>query len=92
MSASTVTFTAPCDVCGHPAVWRGVLAADPGGGTTYTSIDCVACDGWTVAAQLARRNRVEPAPLPAQLPVVPELIRRNALWRMLQRALDRRAA
>jgi hypothetical protein len=73
----TVTITAACPDCDTDATWHGTCT-EPGQATAYT-ITCPRCDGWTVPAQVARHRTIPDRPA-------------NPLLRMLQRALDRRAA
>ena len=91
----SVTFTGPCDSCGADnAVWTGKVDASGGAGTVYTSVDCLVCGKpWTVAAQAARRESLpESHPVSQPNPTRPVSVSGLYLFRLLQRAFDRRAA
>ena len=53
-----VQISRPCLDCGSESTWHGKFVGQ--GATEYYSIECTACDGWTVMVQLQRylnRNR-----------------------------------
>lgn len=80
-----LTYTAACPACGTDARWMVEVETYHAPGRV-SEVACPACDGAEAVEE------PEPPAVIEQLPKLPQSVRDLALWRMIQNALDRRAA